>query len=67
MSDFPSGIRVFKPTEAMPSFIKATIVVSPEFMEWYEKNKMEGEVKLDIKESKDGTKYYLGHNTYKSS
>ncbi len=60
---FPEGIRVFKPNEKAPDFVKGTLTVNGEFIEWYQNNNKDGEVRLDIKESKNG-KYYLSKNEY---
>ncbi len=61
--EFPQGIRAFKPNEKAPDFVKANLVINGEFMEWYQNNNNGGEVRLDLKESKNG-KYYLAKNEY---
>ena len=64
--DFPDGIRAYKPGEKVPDFIISTLVVNEHFLNWLSNNAIGGEVKLDIKLSKDGNKHYIQHNTYKS-
>lgn len=52
-------MRVYKPNEAAPDFIKANIVISvTDFTNWLEQHATpEGSVRLVVKESKGG-KYY---------
>jgi hypothetical protein len=61
--EFPDGIRVFKPNDKAPSFIKGNISIKKsELINWLQSQGEE--VKLNIKESQKGT-YYLEVDTYK--
>jgi len=60
---FPDGIRVFKPNEKAPAFVKGEIVIKrKELQTWL--NDQDDEVRLTIKESHKGS-YYLEVNNYK--
>ncbi len=63
---FPKGFKVFKPSDKAPDFVKVNIVIDHEFLQWFNENQHEGEVRVDIKESKNG-KYYPQRNDFKSS
>ncbi len=64
--NFPEGIRAFKPNEKAPEFVKANLLITGEFMEWFQKESSNGEVRLELLESKKGS-YYLSKNEHKSS
>lgn len=63
---FPDGFRVFKPNDNAPEFVKVNIVVNHEFLEWFNNNVEGGEIRIDIKESRNG-KYYPQKNDFKPS
>ncbi len=63
---FPEGIRVFKPLDTQPEFVKGVLLINGEFLEWFQNNHNKGEVKIEILESKKGN-YYLSKNEYKPS
>lgn len=68
---FPEGVRVFKPRNGAPTYVKGSIVITPnDFVAWLKANpdllseyKGKKQVSLDIMESKEG-KYYLSVNTH---
>lgn len=61
---FVEGMRVFKPRENAPSFIRANISINRgELIEWLTAQEND-DIRLDIKESKKGT-YYAALNTWK--
>lgn len=63
---FASGMGAYMPHENAPDFIIADVVIDvDEFIETLENNDKEGEVRIQIKESKGG-KYYACINTYES-
>ena len=69
---YPKGIIVFNPNEKAPSFVKGTIVISPnQLTEWLEQNpdhvtdyKGEPQLKLQLLEGDKGL--YVIVDTYKS-
>lgn len=62
---FPTGIRVFAPHENAPEFIKGALVIeSLKFAAWLGQQP-EGNVRLDIKQSRKGS-WYLQVNTWKA-
>lgn len=65
-NNFTTGLRVFKPHENAPDFIKAQLVINVnEFLPYLEENAAgDGTVRIDIKESRGG-KWYAQKNTYK--
>lgn len=68
---FPEGVRVFKPRQGAPNFVKGSVVISPNaLVAWLKKNpdflkeyKGEKQLNLDLLEGKDGG-LYLSVNTY---
>ena len=65
-TQFPEGIRFFKPFEEAPDFVKGNIsITKSEFMEWLQNQPTDknGRIKLDLKKSKGGN-LYLDVNTY---
>lgn len=62
-NDLPKGLRVYKPNERAPMFIKANMLINKaEFIQWL--NEQHGDtVKLDVLESQGG-KYYTKINSY---
>jgi hypothetical protein len=64
-NNFPDGLRVFKPHEKAPDFVKANIEIEKaKLIEW-----LKGQpdtVKLQIKESKKGG-YYAAINDYQGA
>ncbi len=55
--DFPEGIRVFRPRDNAPNFVKADVLVNKsELIKWLAGQP--SEVRLQIKESKKGTWYF---------
>jgi hypothetical protein len=65
MAEFVNGLRVFKPRETAPDFIKASLVANTvELVAWLESNAAgDGTVRFDIKESREG-KWYCQKNEY---
>ncbi len=63
---FADGIRVFKPKEGAPDFIKLNLVISvADVCQWLRDNEDEnGQVRLDLKKSTKGN-FYLSLNDYK--
>jgi hypothetical protein len=62
--EFPKGLFANKPHEKAPDFVKAGLNIKrDEFIEWL-KGQPES-VNLDIKESKDGSKWYASVNDWK--
>ena len=62
--EFPKGLFANKPHEKAPDFVKAGLNIKrDEFIEWL-KSQPES-VNLDIKESKDGSKWYASVNEWK--
>lgn len=59
---FPEGIRVFKPNEKAPAFVKGEIVLKKSELAKWIKDQPE-EVRLSIKESQKGS-YYLEVNNW---
>jgi hypothetical protein len=60
---FPEGMRLYKPRETAPSFVKGDLVVSREFIEYFNNNNKQGQLRLQLKESKAGG-LYLELNTW---
>lgn len=73
MATFPQGIRVFKPKENAPSFVKGQIIIHPnDFFTWLKANpevltdyKGEKQLKLSLLERKDGNGLNVQVDTYK--
>lgn len=65
--EFIEGLRAFKPHEKAPDFLKANLLISRDdrnkFLEWVA-NQPDGDIRIDIKESKKET-YYCALNDYK--
>lgn len=63
---FVDGIRVFKPHEKAPEFVKANLVItSAELTAWLKQHTGDdGKVRVDLKKSQKG-ELYLALNTYK--
>lgn len=61
---FPEGIRVFKPNNNAPDFIKADLVIDRGALISYLAGSQEKEIRLSIKESREG-KWYVAINDYK--
>lgn len=67
---FPEGVRIFDPRAGAPTYVKGSIVITPNaLVAWLKKNpellneyKGEKQVTLDIMESREG-KTYLSVNT----
>lgn len=60
---FVNGIRVFRPNEKAPSYIKANLKINRnELMTWL--NQQGEEINIDLKESNKGG-WYLSVNDYK--
>lgn len=68
---FPEGVRVFSPRQGAPSYVKGSIVITPNaLVSWLKKNpdflkeyNGEKQLTLELKESKEG-KLYCAVNTY---
>ena len=61
--EFANGLRIFKPREGAPEFIKGAIVINKgELIQWL--SGKGDEVRLDIKESKKGS-WYASVNDYR--
>lgn len=68
---FPEGIRVFKPRNGAPSFVKGSVVITPnDLVAWLKKNpgylkeyKDQKQLTLDLLEGKDGG-LYMAVNTF---
>jgi hypothetical protein len=62
---FVDGMRVYAPRDNAPDFVKANLVINiAELQAWLAQRS--GEVRIDIKESRNG-KLYASENDYKSS
>lgn len=68
---FVPGIWINTPKEGRPDFVKFTLsILSKPLVEWLreqehtDKGYLKG--KIDILESKDGTKLYAAHNTFEA-
>lgn len=63
--DFVNGIRIYKPREGAPDFIKLNILVNlKEFNEWAKQRvDSDGLIRIDLKKSKEG-RLYLERNTW---
>jgi hypothetical protein len=62
--EFPKGLFANKPHEKAPDFIKAKLNIDrEEFIAWL-KDQPE-KVNIDIRESKDGTKWFAAVNDWK--
>ena len=62
--EFPKGLFANKPQEKAPDFIKAKLNIDrEEFIAWL-KDQPE-KVNIDIRESKDGTKWFAAVNDWK--
>jgi hypothetical protein len=62
--EFPEGIRVFKPHEKAPDFVKANITINIDELVEYIGTMNQKELKLVVKESKKGT-YYIAIDDFK--
>lgn len=61
---FADGVRVSKPSEKAPDFIKALVGINiGDFIVWANKHSKNGWVNLNIKESRGG-KYYADLDQY---
>lgn len=65
---FVNGLRVYKPNENAPDFVKLNFqVFVDDLVQFLQENKDEkGQVRFDMKKSKEG-KLYLELNTYKKA
>lgn len=66
--NYVTGMWANKPHPNAPDFVKAGLAIKKEsFIEWLNQQSPDekGYVKIDIKESQDGTKYNVSLNTYK--
>ena len=62
---FVDGVRVFKPRQGAPDFIKLNFLVDiPELIKWLKTYGEDGKVRFDLKKSLDG-KIYLALNSWK--
>lgn len=67
---FPEGVRIFDPRAGAPTYVKGSIVITPnQLVAWLKKNpellkeyKGEKQISIDIMESREG-KTYLSVNT----
>lgn len=65
MANFINGLRVFKPHEKAPDFIKANLVINcKELVEYMRANHTDGQMRVDIKLAKTGN-LYAELNTFK--
>ena len=61
---FTNGLKVYRPNPKAPEFIKLNMVFDKrEFIMWLN-TQMDNEIRVDLKESKDGI-LYCALNTYK--
>ena len=61
---FVNGVRVYKPHDNAPEFVKANLQINlKELVEFVRQNGLKQTFKIDILESKGG-KYYAKLNTY---
>ena len=60
---FPEGIRVFKPHDNAPEFVKAELSIDAVALASWLKTNGKPNVKLTLKQSQKGS-YYLEVNTY---
>lgn len=60
---FVDGMRVFKPNDRAPSFVKAAIEINIDGLKKWLANQDGEKVRVDMKESKNGN-YYLSVNTF---
>lgn len=60
---FVDGMRVFKPNDRAPSFVKAAIEINLDELKKWLANQDGEKVRVDMKESKNGN-YYLAVNTF---
>lgn len=62
---FVDGLRAYAPRDNAPDFVKANLVINvAELQAWLAQRS--GEVRIDIKESRNG-KFYASENDYKPS
>lgn len=65
MANFIKGLRVFKPNEKAPDFVKANLVINcKELVEYMRANHTDGQMRVDIKLGKTGN-LYAELNTWK--
>jgi len=65
MPTFVNGLRVFKPNEKAPDFVKANLVINcKELVEFMRANHTDGQIRIDIKLAKTGN-LYAELNTWK--
>jgi len=65
MPTFVNGLRVFKPNEKAPEFVKANLVINcKELVEFMRANHTDGQIRVDIKLAKTGN-LYAELNTWK--
>jgi len=62
---FVTGMRVFKPKDTAPEFVKGQLVLNAnEIIPWIEANASgDGSIRIDIKEGRSGN-WYCEKNTY---
>lgn len=67
MPNFVNGMKVYRPSEKAPSFIKANIEVNcKELLEFMRANHKEGKILININENKKGN-LYACLNTYEAT
>ena len=63
---FAEGIRFFKPRENAPKSIKGNMVINlQELMDFTEKQKVQGDLRIDLRKSETKGTYYFTLNTWK--
>lgn len=60
---FVNGLRVFKPGDNVPTFIKANLVINKKEMSEWLKTQPD-EIRIDIKESRDKGTWYSAVNNF---
>jgi len=73
MPNFVNGMKIYRPSEKAPQFVKANIEINcKELVEFMRANHKDGKIRIDIKEGKqkeDGTRgnLYADLNTYEAT
>lgn len=60
---FADGLSIYPPNEKAPDFVKGDLVITSEFIPFFNANQKQGKLRLQLKVSKAG-KLYAEINTY---
>lgn len=62
---FVNGLRIFPPSGRTPAWVKGSLLINKsELMNWLDSQK-DNEIRIDIKESKSGDKWYTSVSDFK--